>query len=218
MDAESWYSVTPEKIAVKMAQHCLTSHCKCKSKVAKSPARQQHCSCVPVVLDAFLGSGGNMVQLALAGAQVTGVEIDPVKIQHAKHNARLYGINVENQCEFILGDFISFARSWCARDGVAAHGRCDNRAWVADVILISPPWGGPTYRHKAMFDIQSMVVSGCDGCELLEMALQMAPAVVYYLPINTDREQINQLAQELDVPVVLQVRNNRKLVECIEAY
>lgn len=44
MDHESWYSVTPEKIAQHIAKRC-------------SPD--------DVVIDAFCGSGGNAIQFAL---------------------------------------------------------------------------------------------------------------------------------------------------------
>lgn len=44
----------------------------------------------------------------------------------AKHNATIYG--VADRIEFIVGDFLTLADSL-----------------KADVIFLSPPWGGPQY-------------------------------------------------------------------------
>ncbi|KAL1246332.1 Trimethylguanosine synthase [Trichinella spiralis] len=68
LDRESWYSVTPEKIAKHIAKRC---------KFAS-------------VVDAFCGAGSNAIHFSLAGLKVTAVDIDPEKIKLAKHNAAIY--------------------------------------------------------------------------------------------------------------------------------
>lgn len=57
---------------------------------------------------------------------VIAIDIDPKKIEMAKHNAAIYG--VADRIEFIIGDFLTLADSL-----------------KADVIFLSPPWGGPQY-------------------------------------------------------------------------
>ncbi|XP_043260752.1 trimethylguanosine synthase [Colletes gigas] len=85
MDHESWFSVTPEKIAEHIAQRC-----KCD-----------------VIIDAFCGVGGNAIQFAFTCERVLAIDIDPVKIKFARNNARIYG--VEDRIEFIVGDFFQLA-------------------------------------------------------------------------------------------------------------
>lgn len=57
---------------------------------------------------------------------VIAIDIDPKKIEMAKHNASIYG--VADRIEFIIGDFLTLADSL-----------------KADLIFLSPPWGGPQY-------------------------------------------------------------------------
>jgi len=88
LDSESYYSVTPEKIAIHQARRCVTY------------------SGAKVIIDGFCGAGGNTIQFALAhpDVRVIAVDIDPVKIELAKNNAAVYG--VLNQIEFIVGNFM----------------------------------------------------------------------------------------------------------------
>lgn len=86
MDAESWYSVTPEKIAAHIAQ------------------RFVHAG-VHLVLDACCGAGGNTIQFALAGAHVLALDICPDRIAIAINNATVYG--VDQYADFICADMYS---------------------------------------------------------------------------------------------------------------
>ena len=70
LDAESWYSVTPERIAVHHAMRARSS----------------------VVIDAFCGSGGNAIQLAMACSHVIAIDHDPLKLKNAQNNAQIYGV------------------------------------------------------------------------------------------------------------------------------
>uniref|UniRef100_A0A8C6YCQ3 Trimethylguanosine synthase n=1 Tax=Naja naja TaxID=35670 RepID=A0A8C6YCQ3_NAJNA len=104
-----------------------------------------------IIIDAFCGVGGNAIQFALAAKRVIAVDIDPVKIQLAHNNAMVYG--VADQIEFICGDFMKLASSL-----------------KADVVFLSPPWGGPEYAAKITNNI------------------------VYFLPRNADVDQVASLA------------------------
>lgn len=81
LDYESWFSVTPQKIAEHIAERC-------------------RCD---LIVDGFCGVGGNAIQFAFTCERVIAVDIDPIKIAMAKINARVYG--VEDRIEFICGDF-----------------------------------------------------------------------------------------------------------------
>ena len=47
--------------------------------------------------------GGNAIQFAFTCERVIAIDIDPYKIQLARQNAAVYG--VEDRIEFIVGDF-----------------------------------------------------------------------------------------------------------------
>ncbi|VDI16654.1 Hypothetical predicted protein [Mytilus galloprovincialis] len=116
MDREGWFSVTPEKIAEHIADRCRSD----------------------IIVDAFCGVGGNAIQFAFTCNHVIAIDIDPVKIEIARHNAAVYG--VENHIEFIQGDFLKVGPTLSA-----------------DVVFLSPPWGGPDYLTAEVFDLETMI-------------------------------------------------------------
>ncbi|XP_053571024.1 trimethylguanosine synthase [Bombina bombina] len=126
-----------------------------------------------IVVDAFCGVGGNAIQFAKAGKRVIAVDIDPVKLDLARNNAEVYG--VADQIEFIRADFMSLAGDL-----------------KADVVFLSPPWGGPDYVSAETFDIRTMMSP--DGFEIFKLSQQITKNIVYFLPRNTDVEQVASLA------------------------
>ncbi|KAJ8311025.1 hypothetical protein KUTeg_011426, partial [Tegillarca granosa] len=134
LDKEGWFSVTPEKIAEHIAERC-------------------QCD---LIIDAFCGVGGNAIQFAFFCERVIAIDIDPVKIEYAKHNAAVYG--VEDRIEFILGDYLKIAPYL-----------------KADVVFLSPPWGGPDYLSA-------------------DVTKQITDNIAYFMPRNADIEQLASLA------------------------
>ncbi|KAI9343480.1 RNA cap guanine-N2 methyltransferase-domain-containing protein [Zopfochytrium polystomum] len=169
MDEEGWYSVTPEKVAAHIAKRCAGR----------------------TVVDAFCGVGGNTIQFALQGSRVIAVDIDPVKIMCAKHNAGVYG--VLDKIEFICGDFMTM------RD----------RGVQADVVFLSPPWGGPSYVNEEVYCINSMM--SINGDALFRAAAAIAPNVIYYMPRNVNRDQLAALAGPAGVCEIEEVYLNGRL-------
>ncbi|KAK0526822.1 putative diacylglycerol O-acyltransferase tgs1 [Tilletia horrida] len=130
LDATSWFSVTPESVAARIAERC-----RCNT-----------------ILDAFGGAGGNAIQFAKVCERVVAVEIDPIKVEMARHNARIYG--VEDRITFVTGDVREFAeahRRARQRGAQSAAQNGEHERWLGaerldfDVVFLSPPWGGPTY-------------------------------------------------------------------------
>ncbi|KAK9098172.1 hypothetical protein Syun_025217 [Stephania yunnanensis] len=87
-----------------------------------------------VVIDGFTGVGGNAIQFARMHCKVVAIDIDPRKIESALNNAKIYG--VEGQIDFVVGDFLQQASSL-----------------KADVVFLSPPWGGPSYKNVKKFTL-----------------------------------------------------------------
>ncbi|XP_022251334.1 uncharacterized protein LOC106467438 isoform X1 [Limulus polyphemus] len=119
LDYESWFSVTPEKIA-----HHIAKRCACD-----------------VIIDAFCGAGGNAIQFAFTCQKVIAIDIDPGKVALAQHNAAVYG--VLDKIEFVVGDYFHLIPTF-----------------KADVIFLSPPWGGPEYLETKTYDLNTMKPNG----------------------------------------------------------
>ncbi|NXE18577.1 TGS1 synthase, partial [Ardeotis kori] len=122
-----------------------------------------------VIVDAFCGVGGNAIQFALTSKRVIAIDIDPEKLRLARNNAEVYG--VADQIEFMCGDFMVLAANL-----------------QADVVFLSPPWGGPNYATAEIFDIQTMICP--DGYPFKKITNN----IVYFLPRNADIDQVASLA------------------------
>lgn len=87
LDDESWYSVTPEKIAAHHARRL----------TALSPPGGDS-----VIVDAFCGCGGNAIQFAHYASQVVAIDSNAPRLELAKHNASVYGVG--EHIDFLAGD------------------------------------------------------------------------------------------------------------------
>ncbi|XP_049638365.1 trimethylguanosine synthase [Suncus etruscus] len=125
------------------------------------------------IVDAFCGVGGNTIQFALTGKRVIAIDIDPAKIDLARNNAEVYG--VADKVEFVCGDFLLLAEQL-----------------KADVVFLSPPWGGPDYATAEIFDIRTMMSP--DGFEVFRLSQKITNNIVYFLPRNADVDQVASLA------------------------
>jgi trimethylguanosine synthase len=132
-----------------------------------------------------------------------------VRLALARHNAALYG--VVDRIEFVLADFISFAR---ALPTVSAR--------TIDVVFLSPPWGGVDYQSlgassaafngdSARRDSHSVVLqegeetrdnvtqyslnslTPLSGTELFTLARRITPNVALFLPRNQDLREVSNL-------------------------
>ncbi|XP_076151014.1 trimethylguanosine synthase [Alosa pseudoharengus] len=126
-----------------------------------------------LIVDAFCGVGGNAIQFALTGKRVIAIDIDAGRLALARHNAQVYG--VADRIEFLHGDFLQLAPRL-----------------RADVVFLSPPWGGPEYLSADVFDIRTMMTP--DGFEIFRLSKLICENIVYFLPRNADMEQIASLA------------------------
>lgn len=153
MDAEGWYSVTHERVAEHIADRC-------------------RCD---LLLDGFVGVGGNAIQFALTCERVIAIDNNLERLLIAKHNAKVYG--VADRIDFIHGDFMQLTPRMCP-----------------DVIFLSPPWGGPNYKKQKEYDLETGM-NGLNGFDILSLALAMTADVAYYLPRNTSKSQLAKLGR-----------------------
>lgn len=101
------------------------------------------------------------------------IDIDPKKIELAENNAKVYG--VYDKIEFIVGDFLQLADKL-----------------KADVVFLSPPWGGPSYLREAVYDLETML-QPVPFSTLIAMARKITPDVAAFLPRNCNTFAVSYL-------------------------
>ncbi|WVQ75139.1 hypothetical protein IAR50_004748 [Cryptococcus sp. DSM 104548] len=146
----------------------------------------QRCQC-DVIVDAFCGVGGNAIEFAKTCERVIALDNDLTRLRLARHNALHHG--VADRIEFILGDYTEWARSLSARESDAI-----------DVVFLSPPWGGIDYRSGPNSSYPLSALLPIHGRDLFHLTSRLTPNIAYYLPRNTDLQELADLAREVVLP------------------
>jgi trimethylguanosine synthase len=79
----------------------------------------------------------------------------------------------------------------------------------ADVVFLSPPWGGPGYLSNNVFDLEAMI--SLNGVRVFEVAREVTPHIAYYLPRNINVNQMVGLLKPGEVMELEQQFLNKKL-------
>lgn len=143
---------------------------------------------IDVVIDAFAGVGGNAIQLARRDSRtrVIAVECDPERIELARHNAAVYG--VENRIEFVCADFVALLNdpSW---PRLAPH-----EALTA--VFLSPPWGGPGAVMVERYSLDCIVLDGDHSFVdvFQRVRVRLSRNIALFLPRNVDADELVALA------------------------
>ena len=185
LDDEGWFSVTPELIATHIAKRIWNSlmqpqiplHSKKKRSKRKNIHSATHNN-AGLLLDAFCGPGGNSIQFALAappGGVVFAIDIDPAKVEMARHNASIYG--VQSRIEFVIGDSLSIAPRF-----------------RVDAVFLSPPWGGPDYIADDDYSMKSLLP--VPGEDMHRTFNSISPNLAYLLPRNVIPQEVISLAEK----------------------
>lgn len=106
---------------------------------------------------------------------VIAIDIDPEKIALAKNNAAVYG--VADRIDFRIADVCTTLPT--------LH---------ADVVFISPPWGGPQYRTQQRSSLHDMHVGERSVVQLFRAARRVSRSIALFLPRNVDRDELEQMA------------------------
>jgi hypothetical protein len=166
VDAEMWFSVTPEA-------------------VARHQAARAQAGGARLVVDAFSGAGGNTVAFAAAGALALGVDVCRARCLAARRNAQLYG--VAQRCDWLCGD-------WTSLSAAMARQRPHRPVCAPDLLFLSPPWGGPDYLAAPSYDLRQPMAGAADAAALLAAAAALAPLVMFFLPRNVAPRDVAALA------------------------
>lgn len=176
MDDEGFFSVTPERIALHIADKTRT------------------CTEANLIWDAFTGVGGNTIQFALeAAAHVVTTDTCMERLVMAQCNARVYGVS--QYIDFICIDSLRFPNAWRKCQAID-NGKED--AWkpkMFEAAFASPPWGGPSYLKKDVYDPITMLPVNCD--QMMQSMSSISDFCVVYLPRNTDVQAFLMYAKSL---------------------
>ena len=150
-------------------------------------------------MDGVCGVGGNAINFAFSCERFIAIDIDPAKMELARHNARVYG--VENRIEFIVGNFFHVLPTL-----------------KPDVVFLSPLWGVPEYIRQEVFDLQ--VMEGMmDGYEVFKTAKKVTDNIAYFVPRNNNVDQLASLAgqgERVEVEQNLLNRKMKTLTDCLK--
>ena len=156
------------------------------------------------------------------------IDNNPTRLALARHNAQIYG--VADRIEFILADFISFAKSYLTSHTPSAS----NDARKIDVIFLSPPWGGPSYLDGSTpalkgsnDDLDSTYghhpyslasIEPIHGAELFRLSRKITKNIAYYLPRNTRMEEVSNLLRDAQTEKRSGKKEPEEMVEVEEAW
>lgn len=106
-------------------------------------------------------------------SSVIAVDIDPKKIQMARHNAKIY--KVAHKITFIVGDIFELYTKL-----------------KANVLFMSPPWGGPGYS-RVNYSLMTMCSEQLDWrrCKLFDVAEKIAPKIAFHMPKSTNINEVS---------------------------
>ena len=121
------------------------------------------------VLDAFCGVGGTAIQLA-RHCKVLALDLDPVKVEYAKHNANIYGVS--EKMTFLQGDFMALSSQL-----------------RTDVVFLDLPRSQATGSLLEVFSSPPLL-------SVLEQAQLCAPTILLYLPKEVSVEEVAGLVKD----------------------
>ncbi|KAI1344996.1 RNA cap guanine-N2 methyltransferase-domain-containing protein [Xylariaceae sp. FL0016] len=178
MTQDAWYGVTPEPVAIRIAEDL--------ASIISLGKR--------TVIDAFAGVGGNAISLALATeadgetrrwSKVIAIELDAATLACAQHNASLYGIT--DEITWVLGDSFEYLKLLTESPNKLESNLQVDIATTA--VFASPPWGGPGYRTDEVFNLSFMEPY---NFEKLHRAYQSMDHALF-LPRTSDLRQIAKI-------------------------
>ena len=152
---------------------------------------------------------------------VIALDTSPTRLALARHNAQIYG--VADRIEFILSDYLSFAKSYLSLPSSSKpQSENSHQARKIDVVFLSPPWGGPSYLAGFDDDTSGSLTHSSSqiapptppspssssghptyslssilpihGAQLFDLTRRITRNIAFYLPRNTRLDEVSALA------------------------
>lgn len=86
---------------------------------------------------------------------------------------------------------------------------------VFDAVLLSPPWGGPSYLKSKLFSLKNMEPK---GDKVFRITRKLTHNIAYYLPRQTDVKELIQLSKDTGGMVEIEQAEVNRKVKAITAY
>ncbi|VDM07101.1 unnamed protein product [Wuchereria bancrofti] len=86
---------------------------------------------------------------------------------------------------------------------------------VFDAVLLSPPWGGPSYLKSKLFSLKNMEPK---GDKIFRITRKLTHNIAYYLPRQTDVKELIQLSKDTGGMVEIEQAEVNRKVKAITAY
>ena len=129
------------------------------------------------ILDGFCGCGGNIISFSKTFKKVFANDLFESKIKMTKNNAKIY--NCPDNIVYINKDYFDLM--------------IDEKI---DYIFLSPPWGGPEYKKDKIYSLKKWM--NPDVEKIIEKSLSFSKNIIFYLPRNTDLEELAYLLNKYD--------------------
>ena len=116
----------------------------------------------------------------------------------ARHNATIYGVH--DKIEFIVGNYFDLIENL-----------------KADVVFLSPPWGGPDYMKNEIYDLEADL-QPLSATKLMTETRKVTNNIALYLPRNSNSKQLAFLAGPGNAVEIEQNFLDRKLIALTAYY
>ena len=129
------------------------------------------------ILDGFCGCGGNIISFSKNFKKVFANDLFESKINMTKNNSKIY--NCPDNIVYFNKDYFDL-----------------NIDEKIDYIFLSPPWGGPEYKKDKIYSLKKWM--NPDAEKIIEKSLNFSKNIIFYLPRNTDLEELAYLLNKYD--------------------
>ncbi|GIQ89262.1 RNA cap guanine-N2 methyltransferase, partial [Kipferlia bialata] len=192
---DMFFSVTFEGLGLCVANHIVDS-----LKASNIPPPY-------TVVDVFAGAGGNTIALARHPLikRVISIELNPSVAECNRRNCMIYG--VKDKVEIVLDDAFSYLAARgkerveleeeLERERQEASEDCGDEpedCGMCDAMILSPPWGGPSYMDYDKFPVDLLMENRM--AELSELAGRVCPRLCMLLPKNSCEHALERLVQK----------------------
>uniref|UniRef100_A0A6G3MJU4 Trimethylguanosine synthase n=1 Tax=Henneguya salminicola TaxID=69463 RepID=A0A6G3MJU4_HENSL len=127
------------------------------------------------MVDPFCGCGGNVIQFAKTCGFVIGGDHDIEKIKLCVNNTKVYGLS--NNVDYIVADALYLIK--CIR---------------LDVLFLSPPWGGPSYKFEDTFSVEEHL--NPNAFEIIKSLNESCYRVAMFLPKNVSIKPLKKISKK----------------------
>lgn len=142
-------------------------------------------ACIPnakIILDVFCGGGGNTIQFAKLFPKVIGIDFSLEHLYCTAQNAKVY--ELDDRIWLKYGDWNKVRNSKIFEKN------------KIDCIFASPPWGGPNYLKKDVYDLE-VNLKPIGITKLLKQMFEISKNVILFLPRNSDLNQLSHVTRKL---------------------